>query len=947
MLTVRPGIQINCHSARGHTGVYSIWESAQNMIKKTIILSLLSACLGLLPAAHAAESVADTKIDIPYKKFVLKNGLTLIVHEDHKAPIVAVNVWYHVGSKNEKIGKTGFAHLFEHLMFNGSEHFNDDYFQAMERIGATDMNGTTSEDRTDYFQNVPKNALDTALWMESDRMGHLVGVIDKPRLDEQRGVVQNEKRQNENQPYGVTEELMVKGTAPVGHPYSWTVIGSMEDLNAASLDDVKTWFKTYYGAANAVLVLAGDIDADTALKKVEKYFGDIPAGPPVAKFERWVPKMGGTRRQVVSDRVPQARIYKVWNIPAYGEADTSYLDLASDVLASGKTSRLYKRLVYDEQICTDVSAFVEPREICGQFGIVATAKPGGDLKQIEKAIDEEVARFLAKGPTEKELTRVKAANIAAFVRGAERIGGFGGKSDILAMNQTYRGTPDFYKTLNNYVRNATAHDLQDAAKRWLTDDVYILEVNPYPKFDTASTGADRSKLPAPGEAPEIKFPAFQRTNLANGLNIVLAERHSTPLVSFNLLVDAGSAADQFATPGTARLAMDMLDEGTTKRTALDISEELSTLGANLSTGSDLDTSTVHLSTLKSTLDRALDIYSDVILNPSFPEADFKRLQRQRIAGIQREKTEPTSMALRTFPGLLYGKNHAYANPMTGSGTEESVTKLTPVDMRKFHDTWFKPRNATLIIVGDTTMNEIVPKLEKQFGTWKGNGDIPKKNIGNVEQQKKTAVYLIDRPGSIQSVIFAGHVAPPKNNPDEIPIETMNSILGGSFTSRINMNLREDKHWAYGAHTFMSAARGQRPFIAYAPVQTDKTKESMVEMDKELRGILGKRPITSEELEKAQKNLTLTLPGRWETNDKVASSISEIVRFGLPEDYFKTYPDKVRALNLDQVSKAADEVVHPDQLIWVVVGDRSKVEPEIRELGWGDIQLMDADGNLIK
>ncbi|EEF62737.1 M16 family metallopeptidase [Pedosphaera parvula] len=917
------------------------------MIKKTIIFSLLAACLALcLPSSRAVESVVDSKVEIPFKKFVLKNGLTVIVHEDHKAPIVAVNVWYHVGSKNEKTGKTGFAHLFEHLMFNGSEHFNDDYFQAMERIGATDMNGTTSEDRTDYFQNVPKNALDTALWMESDRMGHLVGVIDKPRLDEQRGVVQNEKRQNENQPYGVTEELLVKGTAPAGHPYSWTVIGSMDDLNAASLDDVKTWFKTYYGAANAVLVLAGDIDAETALKKAEQYFGDIPAGPPVAKFEKWVPKMGGTRRQVVSDRVPQARIYKVWNIPGYGEADTTYLDLASDVLASGKTSRLYKRLVYDDQLCTDVSVSVDPREICGQFGIIATAKPGGDLRQIEKAIDEEVARFLAKGPTEKELTRVKAANIAAFIRGAERIGGFGGKSDLLAMNQTYRGTPDFYKTINNYVRNATAHDVQDAAKRWLTDDVYILDVYPYPKHDTASSGADRTKLPTPGAPPEIKFPAFQRTKLSNGLNIILAERHSTPLVSFNMLVDAGSAADQFATPGTARLAMDMLDEGTTKRTALDISEELSTLGANLSSGSDLDTSTVHLSTLKSTLDRALDIYSDVILNPAFPEADFKRLQKQRIAGIQREKTEPTSMALRVFPGLLYGKSHAYANPMTGSGTEETVAKLTTADMHKFYNTWFKPNNATLIVVGDTTLNEIVPKLEKQFGTWK-SASVPKKNLGNVEQQKKSVVYLIDRPGSIQSVIFAGHVAPPKNNPDEISIETMNNILGGAFTSRVNMNLREDKHWAYGAHTFMSAARGQRPFIAYAPVQSDKTSESMVEMEKELRGILGKRPITAEELEKAQKYLTLKLPGSWETNDRVAGSIGEIVRFGLPEDYFKTYPDNVRALNLDQVAKAAQEVVHPDQLVWVVVGDRSKVEPEIRSLGWGDIQLMDADGNPIK
>ncbi|MDB6017918.1 MAG: peptidase domain protein [Pedosphaera sp.] len=915
------------------------------------IVWIAGLCLPLLlSSARAAESVQDIKIDIAYKKFVLKNGLTLIVHEDHKAPIVAVNVWYHVGSKNENPGKTGFAHLFEHLMFTGSEHLKEGgsqraFFEAMERIGATDMNGTTSEDRTDFFENVPKNAVDVALWMESDRMGHLLGAVGQAKLDEQRGVVQNEKRQGENQPYGVTRELLVKGTAPVGHPYSWTVIGSMEDLNAASLDDVKTWFKTYYGAANAVLVVAGDIDADTALKKVEHYFGDIPAGPPVAKYQHWIPKISGTRRQTVSDRVPQARLYKIWNIPAYGEADTTYLDLASDVLSSGKTSRLYKRLVYDDQIATDVSAFVDPSEISGQFGITATARPGADLAKIEKAIDEEVARFLAKGPTEQELERVKAHNIAAFVRGTERIGGFGGKSDILAMNEVFRGSPDFYQTLLQQVRNATTQDLQAAAKRWLTSDVYILEVHPYPKYQTASASADRTQLPTPGAPPEVKFPVFQRATLANGLKVILAERHSTPAVNFSLLVDAGYASDQFAKPGTARLAMDMLDEGTEKRTALQISDELALLGANLSAGSDLDTSTVRLSALKPTLDGALEVYSDVILNPSFPPADFERLQKQRLAGIQREKTEPVNMALRVFPGILYGKNHAYGNPLTGSGTEETVAKLGRADAEKFHATWFKPNHATLIIVGDTTLKEITPKLEKLFGAWKP-GVIPSKNIEAVAPQKKSLVYLIDRPGAIQSVIFAGHVAPPKANPDEIPIEIMNTVLGGTFTSRVNMNLREDKHWAYGAFTFMSAARGQRPFIAYAPVQTDKTKESMVELDKELHGILGSRPITEDELGTAQKNKTLKLPGTWETNDKVSDSISEIVRFGLPEDYFTTYPDKVRSLSVDDLMKAAIKVVHPDQLVWVVVGDRAKIEPEIRSLGWGDIQWLDADGNQV-
>lgn len=922
------------------------------MPNQSLANSIFAGCVLLFPLslAMAAGTATDIETDIAYKKFVLTNGLRVIVHEDHKAPIVAVNVWYHVGSKNEKAGKTGFAHLFEHLMFTGSEHFKVGgnqraFFEAMERIGATDLNGTTSEDRTDFFENVPRNALDIALWLESDRMGHLLGAIDQTKLDAQRGVVQNEKRQGENQPYGVTRELITKGTAPAGHPYSWTVIGSMEDLNAASLEDVQTWFKTYYGAANAVLVLAGDIDTGAALAKAEQYFGNIPPGPPIARYDQWFPVISGTRRQSVSDRVPQARLYKVWNIPRYGEPDTVCLELVSDILSYGgtKTARLYKRLVYDDQLATDVSAYVEPNEISGRFTIRATARPGVGLSRIEKAIDEELAKFVAGGPSQKELERVKAQELADFVRGIERLGGFGGKSDVLAEGETYRGSPDFYKTRLKYAREASPRDLQQAAQQWLTDDVYILEVHPYPEYETSGGTVDRSRLPEAGAPPAIQFPALQRTNLANGLKIILAERRATPMVNFSLQVDAGSAADQFAVPGTARLAMEMLDAGTARRTALQISDDLASLGATLDASSDLDTCFVNLSSLTSTLDRALDLYADVILNPSFPEADFQRLQKQARARIQRERTEPVSMALRVFPRLLYGPQHAYGNPLTGSGTEASVAKLTRADMQQFHDTWFKANEATLMVVGDTTLREILPKVEKLFGRWKP-GDVPVKNISRVEQPAKTSVFLVDRPGSIQSIIFAGDVAPPKANPGEIAIETMNYVLGYSFTSRINLNLREDKHWSYGARTWILPARGQRPFIAYASVQTDKTGESMIEMDRELRAILGPRPVTDAELKTAQMHETLQLPGSWETDRAILNSIGQIVRFGLPDDYFTTYPDKIRALTVSDLAKAAEEVVHPDKLVWVIVGDRARIEHAIRQLGWGDIQFLDADGN---
>ncbi|HEX3072485.1 MAG TPA: insulinase family protein, partial [Ignavibacteriales bacterium] len=636
----------------------------------------------------------------------------------------------------------------------------------------------------------------------------------------------------------------------------------MEDLNAASLEDVREWFKTYYGPSNAVIAVSGDIKAEEVKAKVEKYFGDIPPGPPIAKHQTWVAKRTGVQRQVLQDRVPQAKLYKVWNIPQWGTETADQLDLISDILGSGKTSRLYKRLVYQDQIATNVSVYTDLREIAGQFYIEATAKPGDDLKKIEQAIDEELAAFLKNGPTEKELERVKTQYFANFLKGIERIGGFGGKSDILARNMVYAGTPDYYKTTLKHVQGVTAASIKKAANDWLSDGVYILEVYPFPEFTPLASGADRTKLPVMGENPAPKFPDVQKAELSNGLKIVLAERKSIPVVNMSLLVDAGYASDQFAKAGTAGLAMDMLDEGTKKLDALQISEELALLGASLGTGADLDYSRVSLSALKANIDKSLDIFADVVLNPSFPQEDFKRLQQQKLAQIQREKSTPVQMALRTFPQLLYGEGHAYGNPLTGSGTEDNVAKMTREDLMNFHKTWFKPNHSTLIVVGDITMPELKSKLEKLFASWK-RGDIPQKNLSEVKQQPASKIYLIDRPGSLQSIIFAGHVVPPMDMKNETAVNSMNNILGGSFTSRINMNLREDKHWSYGASSFIWNAKGQRPFIVYTSVQTDKTKESVFEIKKELTQILAGKPVSQDEVDKVQKSQILEMPGSWE------------------------------------------------------------------------------------
>jgi zinc protease len=494
------------------------------------------------------------------------------------------------------------------------------------------------------------------------------------------------------------------------------------------------------------------------------------------------------------------------------------------------------------------------------------------------------------------------------------------------------------------VRAATPAELHETAKRWLSDGVYVLEVHPFPELKNASTDVDRSKVPEAGTPPAGRLPAFSRAKLTNGLNLVVAEHHAVPVVSFNLLVDAGYAADQLAAPGTAKLAGNMLDEGTKTRNALQISDALALLGANLGTGSDVDTTTVSLSALKAKLDPSLEILADVVLNPSFPATDLDRLKKQQLAAIQQEAVQPFGMALRVLPRLIYGDQHAYGTPLTGSGTAESVSKLTRDDVQKFHATWFKPNNATLVVVGDTTLAEIQPRLERLFASWKA-GDVPKKNVAPVPARTRAEVYLLDRPGAQQSVVLAGQAAPPKANPQEVAIEAFNTTLGGAFVSRLNLNLREDKHWSYGAGSVFFDARGQRPFIAYAPVQTDKTKESLLEVAKELKAIRGERPVTADELQFAKNKRILTLPGRWETAGAVAGSLGEIVRFGYDDRYFEGYPAKVQALTVGDVAAAA-QLLDPDRLIWVVVGDRAKVEAAVRELNLGELRVIDADGKVV-
>ena len=899
----------------------------------------------LATAATSAATSAATPIDIPYTLRRLDNGLTVVVHEDRKAPIVAVTVWYHVGSKNEVRGRTGFAHLFEHLMFQGSENLKGEYLNTLQELGATDLNGTTFFDRTNYFQTVPSNALDTALWLESDRMGHFKESITQAKLDEQRGVVQNEKRQGDNQPYGKVFEEILKNLFPPEHPYSWETIGSMDDLNAASLADVKKWFETYYGPSNAVVVIAGDVGTEEAFAKAEKYFGDIPPGPALGRFEEWIPSHDEVRRWSLRDQVAQPRLYLAWTGPRWGTKDAALLELASSILAGDKNSRLYQRLVYEDQIASDVEFGTLALEIAGITYLQVSAQPGVSLERLETVVNEEFARFLRSGPTARELERVKTQRRAAFVRGLEKVGGFSGKSGVLAESTVYGGSPDAWKPGYAAVEAATGAELQAVVRQWVTKAPFVLTVEPAEKFAAAETGADRSQVPLPvGDVP-VTFPAFQRATLSNGLQLVVVERPGLPVVGLRLVLDAGYAADQSARPGTASLTMAMLDEGTKSRDALEISEELALLGASLSAGSSLDTSSVNLSALADKLEPSLRIFADVVLNPSFPQNELDRLRKVYLAALSQEKTQPTSMALRVVPKLLYGTGHAYAQPLTGTGTEATLAALTREDLVRFHSEWFRPNHATLIAVGPVTVASLSAQLEPLLRSWQP-GSIPAKAIADVTPRSSNTLYLVDKPGADQSVIFAGQLLPSRATPDDLAIATMNDVLGGKFTARLNMNLREAKHWSYGAYSFTYDARGQRPFLAYAPVQSDKTAEAVTEIRNEIAGIVGQRPATPEEVALVKRTNTLSLPGQWETGGAVLGSVSEIVEFGLPDSYWQSYAGTIRALTPEQVNKAARDYLRPDDLILVVVGDRKVIEPGLKALGFDTIQLVNADGELL-
>jgi zinc protease len=893
---------------------------------------LLSCCLIGLLCVSAYAGSGYVSVDTT----VLSNGLTLISIEDHRQPVISIGLWYHVGAKDEKPGQGGFAHLFEHLMFEGSQHHREHFVKSIEAVGGYGINGVTNQDRTVYFETVPASSLDFALWLEADRMGYILGSVDQKTLDGQRAVIENERRQREDASYAVSARLIAENTYPVGHPYRKSTINESADLKAASLADIREWFETYYGAANAVIVLAGDITPATAKEKVQKYFGDIPAGRPLAHQVAWVAKMTGTHRQNVQDRVPRPRIYKVWNIPEYGSADSVYLDLISDCLGRGKSSRLYKALVSQSKIASEIRAYVQLNEIGGQFRVEVTAQPNRALAEAEKILDDELADFLKNGPAPEELERIKAQYLSDYYRNMDRLGGLGSRSDRLAQSVLFGRGDGAVGLAVDRVQNATAEELRTAARKWLSDGVYVLNVVP---FGFGKSGKQTLALNAPPLEPpsKAKIPSLRRMTLSNGLKVALFERHETPLVNLWMSFDAGSAADPCDLPGVASMTLRLMDAATTTRSGSYIEERFSSLGSELRAETNFDQSVIKLSTLKSSLAESVDLFSDVLLHPTFPSSEFDLQQKQALAAVEREENTPMYLALRALPKLLYKPGCSSANPFTGSGTAASVQRMAREDLIGFHNAWFRPNNATLIVAGDVSPAEIKPILERAFSSWKP-APVPSKNSASAlaADLQRPGVYLIDRPGAIQSFIVAASMGMSKTDPEELAAQVINDALGGNLSSRLNLNLREEKHWSYGMRSQFWAMRGPRPFLTYGAFQSDKTADAISEIRREFFDIQSRRPVVNQELTDIKNSQTLRLPASLETLDSVAEWITRLIQFDLPEEYFISLQNRIAALTANQVEEAARSFIHPDRMLWIVVGDKAKIESSLREAGMVDI-----------
>jgi zinc protease len=917
---------------------------------RTTIQLLCISLLLAVPAVAQQKAAAKASGAIPkveFEQYSLPNGLDVILHVDRKLPIVHVNQWYHVGSKNERTGRTGFAHLFEHEMFQGSKNVPGEYFDAVEKAGANlqegGVNGTTNNDRTNYFATVPSGSLEYLLWVEADRLATLPEAMSQEKLDEQRAVVRNERRQGlENTPYGRWYTLILENLHPAGHPYSWSVIGSHEDLMAASLEDVREFFRRFYTPNNLTLTIAGDFDPAEAKTLVAKYFGGLQAGPALDRPQRYMPVLQGEKILEVMDRVPQERTYFAWPAPAYFDKGDADLDLASLILTDGLSARLNKNLVYDKQLASNVSSFNNGMEISGFFVVFATARPGASLADIEKTVTEEITRLAKNGPTAEEVDRAKTKWEYNFVTGLERIGGFGGKADLLGQYNTFLGDPAKFDADVQRYRGATAASIKDTVSKYLdTRNRLLVRFHPEVSARAAADTLDRAKAPSIAADRRFVTPEVKTARLDNGLSVYVVERHDLPKVAVTFGTKAGTITDPAGKEGVAHLAVNTIDMGTPTRKALEIEDALGDLGTELTGFAARESASLNFEVLERNLAPALNIVADVIRNPLYPAEEVDREKKRHLDALGQQNNNPNNVAARVRAMLAFGVDHPYGR--AAQGLPSSVARIERTDLASYHQTYWKPGTSAVVFVGDITMDKAMKLAGDAFGSWAA-GSAPAVTIPAPRPAQPGRIYLVDRQDAAQTVVTQILPGPKRMVDDYYAFRLVDAVWGGGgFGTRLNLNLREDKGYSYGVFSNMANYNDFGMWYSSGGVQTDKTKESVVEFAKEMTNLAGAKPISQAELTVAQQGRVRGYSQQFESLSRISGQIATLWAQGLPMTEMQREVDATGAATMADVTAASKKYVTPDKLSLLLVGDLAKIEPGIRSLNLGEVVVLDVEG----
>ena len=943
----------------------------RRLVPTAFYTAAISVAFAATPALYAAAKLPPTKPlhvpDFKYERYTLPNGLTVLLHEDHRLPLVAMDIWYHVGPVNETAGRTGFAHLFEHMMFEGSEHVGEKaHFKYLEGAGATGINGTTSFDRTNYFETLPSNQVETGLWLESDRMGFLLETLDREKLTNQRDVVRNERRQGENSPYRLSREEMFHQLFPKTHPYYANVIGSHADIEAARLNDVRDFFHNYYTPNNANLAIAGDFKPAEIKALVEKYFGAIKRGPDAPPVNVDTPPITSERKVTVTDTVQLPRVTYAWLVaPAFQPGDAE-ADLVSDILGGGKSSRLYRKLVYEKQIAQAVDCSDFNLKLRSVFSCNVTARPGITAEQLQAAIDEELETLRTKGPSQAELDGARNQMLTNLISGLQSLGGFGGVADTMDYYNYYTGDPGYLPkdikryqavtvaSVTSFAQSMLGKDqrvvvttvpgkkvVDDVPRSPADTDASVKITPPYPQsFEDAQSW--RKEQPKAGPPPTLHLPVPTVFSLSNGMKVYLVEDHALPVVSATVVNRAGGEANPEGKPGLSAFTAQLLTEGTKDRSATEIADQADELGIKLTSVGTMDSAVASLSGLSNTTDASFDLLADVVQHPAFSPEEVERVRKQRLTSIVQEADQPTQSVVRVGNKALYGDQPYGYRPI---GTAASVKAITRDDLSSFWQQHYGPKGAALVIAGDVKEADARQLAERYFQSWSAPQAAAAAKLPAAPAAPSRKIIIVDRPGSPQTVLYAFGLGVPRSTPDYPATLVMNDILGGLFSSRLNMNLREQHGYTYGAGSRFSFYREGGPVYAGAQVRTDVTAPAAKEMFIELKRI-GTDPATSAELTLARDSQLRSLPGRFETVDEVDSQMEEIFNYGLPVDYFAKLPAAFEAVRPEAVEQVAKSDIHPDEMILVAVGDRAKIEPGLKDLNLGPIEFRDAMGDAV-